>query len=89
MIDQDKGYDFLAQKFSPFVASDTTAPVFRLYHKEQPYSLQIPHHPLDIWMIFDSSAYEEVGESPDFRGAYRLKDGYDRNSSLLGVAMVN
>ena len=44
---------------------------------------------VDIWLIFDAEAYEEVAGSGDFRQAYRLKDGYDRNSSLLGVAMIN
>lgn len=89
VVDEGQACDFLAQRFSPFVASDSTAPTFRLYHKEQPYSLQIPHQPIDVWMIFDMMAYEQVDGSPDFREAYRLRDGYDRNSSLLGVAMVN
>lgn len=89
IIGEDSGYDFLAHKFSPFVASDTTAPVFRLYHTEKPHALELPHHPLDVWLIFDVEAYEETGGSGDFRQAYRLKNGYDRNSSLLGVAMIN
>ena len=82
-------YDFLAIRFAPYVASDTTAAFFTLYHKQEPHSAERPHYPIDVWAIYDAQAYDEVDASYDFRRAYRLKDGYDRRASLLGIAQIN
>lgn len=87
--DQHKAYDFLAQKFAPYVTSDTTAAWFTLYHKQEPLSAQRPHYPLDIWVIYDANAYDEVPGLGDFRRAYRLKSGYERRTSVLGIAQIN
>lgn len=88
-LESDQPYDFLARKFSPYVASDTTAAWFTLYHKQEPYSLERPHYPVDVWVIYDANTYEEVPDAGDFRKAYRLKHGYDRPTSLLGIAQIN
>jgi hypothetical protein len=85
----NEGYDILAMNYAPYVASDTTAPWFTLYHKQEPRAAERPHWPIAIWMIYDASAYERVGESPDFRRAYRLRSGYERRASLLGIAQIN
>jgi hypothetical protein len=87
--DATEGYDFLAMHFSPYVASDTTAPWFTRYHKQEPYSVEHPHWPIDVWMIYDADAYERIEGPDDFRCTYRLRDGYDRRASLLGVAQIN
>lgn len=79
-----------ALEFLPFINYHSTAAVFRLYHTLQPYSEQLPHYPVDVWMIFDAHAYEEVPDmARDFRNVFRLKAGYDRRASLLGVAQIN
>lgn len=88
-LDSPDGYDFLAMKFSPYVASDTTAAWFTRYHKQEPLSHERPHYPVDIWMIYDANAYDEVPVPADFRKAYALKPGYDRAMSLLGIAQIN
>lgn len=90
-IDLDDGadYDILAMQFAPYVASDTTAPWFALYHKQEPRSAERPHWPIDVWLIYDADAYEKVDGSTDFRGAYRLRLGYDRRASLIGIAQIN
>ena len=62
---------------------------FRLYHTVMPRVAERPHYPLDVWLIFDENAYQEVDGSPDFRQAYRLRRGFDRRASLLGVAQIN
>jgi hypothetical protein len=82
-------YDFLAMKFAPYVASDTTAAWLTLYHKQEPYSRDRPHYPVDVWLIYDASAYEQVDGVGDFRHTYRLRDGYSRSASLLGIAQIN
>ncbi len=82
-------YDILAMKFAPYVASDTTAAWMRLFHTTEPHAADRPHWPVDIWMIFDANAYEEVAGATDFRRAFRLKPGFDRRASLLGVAQIN
>jgi len=87
--DDSRGYDVLAMNFAPYVASDTTAAWFTLYHKQEPLSAERPQWPIDVWMIYDADAYEQVGESIDFRRAYRLRDGFDRRASLLGIAQIN
>lgn len=78
-----------AMAFIPFMTYHTTAAMFRLYHTLEPRSLERPHYPIDVWMIYDANAYEEISEGEDFRRSYRLKDGFDRRSSLLGVAQIN
>lgn len=89
MLENRQAYDFLALKFSPYVASDTTAAWFTLYHKQEPQSLERPHYPVDVWVIYDAGAYEEVLGVGDFRKAYRLRPGYDRHTSVLGIAQIN
>ncbi len=91
ILDGDEAdmYDFLAMRFSPYVASDTTAAWFTRYHKQEPYSRERPQWPIDVWMIYDADAYEPVGGNGDFRRAYRLRSGYDRRASLLGIAQIN
>jgi len=81
-------YDFAAVLFAPFVASHTTAAFFTLYHKKMPHVAERPQYPIDVWLIYDASAYREV-EVVDFRRGYQLKMGYDRRASLLGVAQIN
>lgn len=87
--DETTKYDLLAMHFSPYVASDTTAPWFMRYHKQEPYSIERPQWPIDVWMIYDADAYERVDGPDDFRRTYRLREGYDRRASLLGVAQIN
>lgn len=87
--DDVNSYDFLAMKFAPFVASDTTAAWFKLYHKQEPLSLERPQYPVDVWIIYDAGAYQEVAGPSDFRGPYRLKAGYSRPMSVLGIAQIN
>ncbi len=82
-------YDLLALKFAPYVASDTTAAWFARYHKQEPYLHERPHLPVDVWAIYDAGAYERVDGQEDFRKAYQLKPGYNRRSSLLGIAQIN
>lgn len=82
-------YDFLALKCAPYVPSDTTAAWFALYHKQEPLSLESPHYPVDVWVIYDANAYQEVPNVGDFRKAYRLKPGYNRQTSVLGIAQIN
>lgn len=85
-----RDYDILAMRFSPYVASDTTAAWFMLYHKLSPHSLDRPQWPIDVWMIYDANAYDRVSvRDSDFREGYRLRHGYDRRASLLGVAQIN
>ncbi len=79
-----------ALEFLPFITYHSTAAVFRLYHTLEPRSKERPHYPIDVWMIFDAHAYEEVPEAArDVRNVFRLRDGYDRRASLLGVAQIN
>ena len=86
--DSVSAYDFAAACFTPFVASHTTAAFFTLYHKQLPGAAERPQYPIDVWVIYDAHAYEPV-ESVDFRRGYRLRSGYDRRASLLGVAQIN
>lgn len=87
--DGANGYDFLALKFAPYVASDTTAAWFTLYHKQEPLSLERPHYPIDAWVIYDANAYQEAAGPSDFRKPYTLKVGYNRRMSVLGIALIN
>lgn len=88
-LEGEQPYDFLASKFAPFVASDSTAAWLALYHKQQPLSEERPHYPVDVWVIYDAGAYEEISGYGDFRRAYKLKNGYDRQTSVLGIAQIN
>lgn len=81
---EKRGYDFTALRFAPYVGSDSTMPMFELYHKSDAYAGERPHYPLDVWAVYDLVAYDEVGG-----GRYRLKPGYDRQSSLLAAAVIN
>lgn len=82
--------DFEALRFAPYVASDTTIPLFERYHKSRKYADIRPHTPVDIWLVHDMSAYERVSkESNNKIAQYRLLEGYDRRSSLLAVAVIN
>lgn len=81
-------YDFAAVLFAPFAQWHTTAPFFSLYHKLMPHAAERPQYPVDIWLIYDADSYEPI-ETVDFRRGYRLRTGYDRRSSLLGVAQIN
>lgn len=91
ILDADgrRGYDMRAMNFSPYVASDTTAAWFTLYHKQEPHSGERPQWPIDVWVIYDADAYELTGESIDFRRSYRLRSGFDRRASVLGIAQIN
>ena len=87
--DDTRQYEILGKTFAPFMQYHTTDPFFRLYHTIMPRVAERPHFPLDVWLIFDASAYEEVPGSPDFRQGYRLRSGYSRAATLLGVAQIN
>ncbi|MBP6038200.1 MAG: hypothetical protein KA604_02565 [Candidatus Saccharimonas sp.] len=83
-------YDFLAMEFLPFMTYHTTAALFRLHHTLEPGVVERPHYPIDVWMIFDAHAYEEIETiDRDFRSPFRLRVGYDRRASLIGVAQIN
>lgn len=85
-----KGYDFKALRFAPYVSSDSTMPVFEDYHKGKRHAGDRPHFPVDIWLVYDINAYEQVSEEPKGKiAAYSLKDDYDRQSSLLAIAAIN
>lgn len=88
--DLSADYDFEALGFSPYISSFSTLPVFNLYHKNSPHAEKIPHYPIDIWMIFDINAYEQVSKG-QVAGVnrYRLRPDYDRHSSLLSLAVIN
>ena len=81
--------EVLGRAFVPYMSYHTTDAFFRLYHTVMPRVAERPHYPLDVWLIFDENAYQEVDGSPDFRQAYRLRQGFDRRASLLGVAQIN
>lgn len=81
--------EVLGRAFVPYMPYHTTDAFFRLYHTVMPRVAERPHYPLDVWLIFDENAYQEVDGSPDFRQAYRLRRGFDRRASLLGVAQIN
>ncbi len=87
--DEPRPFDIVGLTFVPFVQYHTTDPVFRLYHTLMPRVEERPHYPLDVWMIFDAHAYEEVPYATDFRRTYKLKPNVDRRASLLGVAQIN
>lgn len=90
MRQEERPYEVVGREFMPFVQSDSMAAWMTLYHKQQPRSEVRPHYPVDVWMIFDASAYLCVeADTGDFRKAYRLRDGYDRRASLIGVAQIN
>lgn len=88
VADEHVDYDFAAVLFAPFAQWHTTAAFFTLYHKQMPHVAERPHYPIDVWLIYDADAYREV-EAVDFRRGYRLREGYDRRSTLLGVAQIN
>lgn len=81
--------DILGRAFVPYMPYHTTDAFFRLYHTIMPRVAERPHYPLDVWLIFDAKAYQEADGSLDFRQAYRLRKGFDRRASLLGVAQIN
>ena len=87
--DNPAPYDIIGQLFSPFLQYHSTDAVFRLYHTTMPRVEQRPQYPIDVWLIFDAHAYEPCDGSEDFRQAFRLRDGYDRRASLLGIAQIN
>ena len=90
LSDTDSGSpDIVGQAFEPYMTYHTTDAFFRLYHTMLPGAARRPHWPLDVWLIFDARAYEDVDGSTDFRQAYRLRRGFDRRASLLGVAQIN
>ena len=82
-------YDIVGELFAPYVQYHSTDAFFRLYHTMMPRVAERPHYPIDIWLIFDAHAYRAVDGSDDFRQGYRLRDGYDRRASLIGVAQIN
>mgnify|MGYP000031551083 FL=1 len=81
--------DILGREFVPYSPYHTTDAFFRLYHTTMPRAAKRPHWPLDLWLIFDQHAYRAVDGSLDFRQAYRLRKGFSRRASLLGVAQIN
>ena len=85
----ERPYDILGRAFEPYMTYHTTDAFFRLYHTIGSRAQERPQYPLDVWLIFDASAYEEVEGSPDFRQAYKLLPDYNRKASLLGVAQIN
>lgn len=87
--DNPAPYDIIGQLFSPFLQYHSTDAVFRLYHTMMPRVERRPQYPIDVWLIFDAHAYEPCDGSEDFRQAFRLRDGYDRRASLLGIAQIN
>lgn len=88
LADESSGYDIEAMRFAPYVASYSVGDWLERYHKQLPYRDERPHHPVDVWLIYDERAYERVsGDSGCAQ--YRLKAGYDRKSSLLTVAQIN
>ena len=90
-IDESKPYDFRALRFSPYVASDTTLPFFERFHKNEPHASKRPHHPLDVWLVYDAKGYDDItpkNTTPTMR-TYALKKDYDRPRSLLAVAQIN
>lgn len=86
---EQSDYDFVGQGFTPFMSYHSTIANFRLRHTLAPGAGVFPHYPLDVWMIFDANCYEEVPCVEGFRRRYRLRQGYDRRSSLVGVAIIN
>lgn len=82
-------YDILGQPFTPLMTSSTVTAMFYLYHKQTPRSEERPQYPLDIWLVYDMSSYQSTDGSPDFRQAYTLHPGADRQTSLLGLAQIN
>lgn len=81
-------FEFEAMRFAPYVSSYSVGSWLERYHKQPPYRDERPHQPVDVWLIYDEHAYERVsGDS--VRGQYRLRDGFDRKSSLLAVAQIN
>jgi len=83
-------YDIEALQFSPYVASDSTMPVFELFHKSDKHSGDRPHLPVDVWLVYDKNAYKQVGERSTYNTSpYKLLDSYDRKSSLLAIAAIN
>lgn len=86
----ETGYDFEALRFAPYVASDTTMPVFEKYHKSDEHSGDRPHYPVDIWLVYDINAYEQVSVEMDNKAArYKIRQDYDLQSSLLALAVIN
>lgn len=90
-VRHEESYDFLALKFSPYVEYHSTLPIFQFYHEQSPHTEERPQYPLDAWVIYDAEAYEKTGEprGHDPRTAYRLKSGYVRSQTVLGVAQIN
>ena len=86
----EQGYDFEALRFSPYAASDTTMPLFEWYHKSEQHAGDRPHHPVDIWIVYDINAYQQLSEESNGKVArYKLLPDYDRRSSLLAIAVIN
>lgn len=82
--------DFEALRFAPYVASDSTMPVFENFHKSKEHAGDRPHYPVDVWLVYDAESYEQVSEeSAEKTALYRLIDGYERKSTLLSIAVIN
>lgn len=89
--DDDAKFDFLALKFVPYFTSDSTLELFDFYHKLSPHADERPQYPIDAWVIYDANSYEPIAKprGDDPRIAYRLRPGFDRRQSVLGVAQIN
>lgn len=86
----DQDYDFEALRFSPYVASDSTMPLLELYHKSELHAGDRPHHPVDVWIVYDGTCYEACGAGAITQTArYRLRPGYARAASMLSIAQIN
>ncbi|MFZ1801335.1 MAG: hypothetical protein WAW62_01745 [Candidatus Saccharimonas aalborgensis] len=86
---EHRSFDILGMEFCPYVEYHSTDAFFKLYHTVMPRVADRPHYPLDVWLIFDANAYQEVEGASDFRRAFCLKSGYDRRASLLDIAQIN
>lgn len=89
---RDPSYDFHAAKFEKFNGQSVLG-ILEGFHKFKPKCDELPLKPLDVWMIFDADAYDEVSylhprHNTVAKDRYKLKPHVDPYASLLGVINV-
>ena len=77
---------------APYESMDTIQHILEGFHKYKPKSEERPQYPVDIWLIFDARAYENV-EYLHPRHNVLARDKWKRvdsnNNGLIGLIVIN
>lgn len=91
---EDVSADMFAAEYLPWTRQSSLLALFEGFHVYKPKCDEVPQTPIDIVMVYNADAYDQVEYVNSRHGgigrdAYMLKSGYMRRETLLAIILIN